>query len=118
MKWVCGDYHQCQTVGARQYVSMSRSRDVPTPIPNAEPSKASIAASPPEDPPHVWSGEYGLTVLPNTGLEHSNANIVCGTLVLQKTIAPAARNTSTTAESSSLGLLEYLQSDKSLAVTI
>lgn len=51
--------------------------------------------------------------MPKTGFEHSKASIVCGTLVLQNTIAPASLRTSTTAESFSLGRFEYLRQKES-----
>ena len=77
------------------------------PMPSAEPSIASSAPSPvkllalqtetiqwgsipPEDPPGVWSTFHGLSDLPQSGLLHSKASSVCGTLVLTNGTAPAA----------------------------
>lgn len=66
------------------------------PIPSAAPSAASSAPSPPEEPPGVWAADHGLLVRPQRGLQLSKARSVCGTFVLAKMMAPAARSVETT----------------------
>jgi hypothetical protein len=66
------------------------------PIPSAAPSAASSAPSPPEEPPGVWAADHGLHVRPQRGLQLSKARSVCGTFVLAKMTAPAARSVETT----------------------
>ena len=65
------------------------------PTPSAAPSEASTAPSPPEEPPGECAVDHGLRVRPQMGLELSNASRVCGTFVLAITMAPAARNVTT-----------------------
>jgi hypothetical protein len=65
------------------------------PIPSAAPSAASSAPSPPEEPPEVWAADHGLHVRPQRGLQLSKARRVCGTFVLAKMMAPAARSVET-----------------------
>ena len=66
------------------------------PTPSAAPSAASSAPSPPDDPPEVCAADHGLHVRPQRGLELSKARSVCGTFVLAKIMAPAARSFETT----------------------
>lgn len=66
------------------------------PIPSAAPSDARSAPSPPEEPPGVWAADHGLHVRPQRGLQLSKARSVCGTFVLAKMTAPAARSVETT----------------------
>ena len=66
------------------------------PTPSAAPSAASSAPSPPEEPPGVWAADHGLHVRPQRGLQLSKARSVCGTFVLAKMTAPAARSVETT----------------------
>lgn len=75
------------------------------PIPRAEPSDASKAPSPPELPPVVLLGSYGLRLAPKSGLPHSKLSMVCGTLVLTKGIAPARRRMRIMVASCSAGRL-------------
>lgn len=65
------------------------------PTPSTAPSMASSAPSPPEEPPAVCAADQGLSVRSQSGLQLSNASNVCGTFVLQITIAPAARRAAT-----------------------
>jgi hypothetical protein len=79
-----------------QYAAgMRKLPPISLPIPRGEPSMAMSAPSPPELPPHVYRLLYGLVVRPQSGLQHSKANIVCGTFVLTKGTAPASRRVST-----------------------
>ena len=57
---------------------------------------ASATAEPPDDPPHVRAVSNGFTVAPQTGLVVLAPAPNTGTLVLQKTIAPASRKWCTT----------------------
>lgn len=66
------------------------------PTPSAAPSAASSAPSPPDEPPGVCAADHGLHVRPQRGLELSKARSVCGTFVLAKIMAPAARSFETT----------------------
>jgi hypothetical protein len=65
------------------------------PMPSAAPSAASKAPSPPEEPPAVCAVDHGLSVRPQSGLEHSKASRVCGMFVLAMIIAPAAHSVAT-----------------------
>ncbi len=65
------------------------------PMPSAEPSAASSAPSPPDEPPGVCAVDHGLNVRPQSGFELSKASSVCGTFVLAMMMAPAARSFAT-----------------------
>jgi hypothetical protein len=64
-------------------------------MPSTEPSAASIAPSPPDEPPEVCAVDHGLSVRPQSGFELSKASSVCGTFVLAMMMAPAARRAAT-----------------------
>ena len=56
---------------------------------------ASATADPPDDPPQIRFGSNGLPVGPQTGLVVLAPAPNSGVLVLQKTMAPASRNSAT-----------------------
>src|SRR6185295_2392788 len=73
------------------------------PKPSGDPPKATIAASPPLEPPGVRPRSHGLFVRRNSGLSHSLNHISCGRFVLPSSTAPAARSRATSTASASAG---------------
>jgi hypothetical protein len=60
---------------------------------------ATAVASPPDEPPAVWSREKALAVCPKSGLRLSAKSIVCERLVRPRMTAPASRSAVTSAAS-------------------
>lgn len=61
------------------------------PIPTTLESLPINPPSPPEEPPGVRRGSYGLFDTPKRAVLHSNDSMVCGTVDLTKGIPPACR---------------------------
>ena len=71
-------------------------RDPPVSLPSARGTmpQASATAAPPDEPPHVFDGSYGLSVRPNTSLKVCEPAPNSGVFVLPSVTAPAARSRS------------------------